>query len=127
MRSRSTQKLTEALINAHNKNQKNQFNARISSIVFWSVTVILTIIASRDIPSFFTSNWGVFCLTFWTIPAAWYIMSSRWAEQAAGEFAQLKKTAADRSYPGFCSHETSCSCRDDFLREMEDQGINLYV
>jgi hypothetical protein len=52
-------------------------------------------------------------------------MSSRWAEKAAGEFAQLKKTAADRAYPGFCSHETSCSCREDFLRDMENQGIDL--
>lgn len=127
MQSRSTQKLAQALINAQQKNQKNQYNARVSTIVFWSVTVILTIIASRDIQSFFTSTWGVRCLTAWTLPVAWYIMSSRWAEKAAAEFAKLKRTAAERAYPGFCSHETGCTCREDFLKDMETQGIDLYL
>jgi len=101
-------------------------NARLSSLVFWVMTVLLSGIAYRDIPAFFTSAAGVRWMMIWTLPAAWYIMSSKWEKNSAANLDKIKIMAANRAYPGFCSHEGRCSCRNEFFEAMEKHGINLY-
>lgn len=125
--SRIAQELEEALIKARNKARRKQTNARLSSRVFWGMTILLSLIASRDIPAFFISSWGVRWMVIWTLPTAWYMMSSRWAKDAAADLDKIKITAVNRAYPGFCSHENLCSCRDEFFNTMEKHGINLYL
>ena len=120
-------KLEQALKKARNRERRTRWNVMISSIVFWSATTVIAILLYRDTPVLFTSTWGVRCLTVWTIPAAWYIMSSKWAQNAAGDWKTIKKKAAEQAYPGFCAHETKCHCRESFLQNLESQGIDLYL
>lgn len=125
LRSITAQKLEQTLIKARNKEKMARRNAQISTLAFWGATVLLVGIAYRDIPSFFTSPWGFRWLAAWTIPAAWYMVSWRWAEKAAGEWRNTRKTVADRARPGFCSHENHCNCREEFLQTMETHRIDL--
>jgi hypothetical protein len=123
----TAQRFEQALLKARNKEKLTRRNAQVGTFVFWGATALLAGIAYRDLPSFFTSSWGLRCLALWTIPAAWYMVSWRWAGKAAGEWQSTRKTVADRARPGFCAHENHCSCREDFLQAMETHGIDLYL
>ncbi len=126
MRPTTAQKLEKLLIKTRSKEKIARRNAQISSLVFWSTTLILVSIAYQDIPSFFSSSAGLRMLIIWTIPAAWYIVSWRFAQKIAGEWQRTKKTIAEYVRPGFCSHESHCNCREQFLQNMENRGIDLY-
>ncbi|NLW44864.1 MAG: hypothetical protein GXY92_06735 [Syntrophomonadaceae bacterium] len=125
--SKTAEKLEKALLKAQARERSARQKARLSSIVFWGLTVLLFGVACRDVASFFASSSGVRLMALWTLPAAWYIVSSRLAGQAAQDLSKLKNTAISRGYPGLCPHENPCGCRQDFFDKMEKQGIDLYL
>ena len=127
MKSITAAKLEQALLKARNKEVRLRRNAQVSSFIFWGATATLAGIAYRDISTVFTSAWGTWGLLVWTLPAAWYVLSWRWAREAAEEWQRIRKSASDRARTAFCSHEESCSCRGDFLQAMEAKGIDLYL
>ena len=125
--SKTAEKLEKALLKARARERSAQKKARLSSIIFWGLTVLLFGVACRDVAAFFASSLGVCLMTLWTLPAAWYIMNSRLAARAAQDLSKLKNTAFSRAYPGFCPHENPCGCRREFFDSMEKQGIDLYL
>ncbi len=125
--SKTAQKLEKALLKARDRERSARQKARLGSIIFWGLTVILIGIASRDVASFLASSSGVRLMTLWTLPAAWYIMTSRLASKAARDFAKIKNTAVSRGHPGICIHEHPCGCREEFFEKLEKQGIDLYL
>jgi len=125
--SKFPQKLEKALLHAQAQERSARKKAGLSSIVFWGLTVILLGIACRDVGAFFASSLGVRLMTLWTLPAAWYIMTSQLANQAAQKFSKLQDMAVSRAHPGFCIHEHPCGCREEFFDKLERHGIDLYL
>lgn len=122
----TAEKLADNLLAAKKKHETTKNLALAGGLLFWAFTALAAIYVFQDVGSFFANANRAKILIWWSIPAAFFIFSSRRAEAAAGEWKDLKKAAIQKVNPEFCSHQSSCHCRQDFLQEMKEKGIDLY-
>lgn len=94
--------------------------------MFWAATGVVILFMLSDVSACFQSKVGVGLLTAWTLPAGYYIWSSRRVKQTEAAWQHLKGLAAGKALTEFCGHDARCQCRQSFVRDLADRGIQLF-
>jgi hypothetical protein len=126
MATKTAEKLARALLEAKTDHERAEKIALLSGLVFWAATLLLAVIGLRDVKTIFANPLGSKLLVIWIIPTLVYITYSRKARDARQRFQEVKAIAMKKLNTDLCQHKNTCTCHQDFLEDMERQGIDLY-